>query len=92
MKSATLLVHAVFASVFWATVYKTVRPMCLSCLSHRLSATLVYCGQTAGWMKTSLGTEVGLGQGHFVLDGDPPPPQKGGTAVRSSYLVEGFIT
>ena len=32
---------------FWATVYKTVRPMlserCLSCLS----VTLVYCGQTA---------------------------------------------
>ena len=29
-------------------------------------------------IKTSLGTEVGLGPGDFVLDGDPPPhPQKG---------------
>jgi len=29
----------------------------------------------------SLGTEVGLGPGDFVLDGDPaPPPQKGGRA------------
>ena len=38
----------------------------------------VYCGQTAGWMKTSLGTEVDLGPGHIVLDGDPaPPPAKG---------------
>ena len=28
-----------------------------------------YCGQTAGWMKTPLGTEVDLGPGHIVLDG-----------------------
>jgi len=28
----------------------------------------VYCGQTAGWMKTPLGTEVDIGPGHFVLD------------------------
>jgi len=26
------------------------------------------CGQTAGWMKTPLGTEVYLGPGHIVLD------------------------
>jgi len=28
----------------------------------------VYCGQTAGWMTTPLGTEVYLGPGHIVLD------------------------
>jgi len=33
----------------------------------------VYCGQMAGWIKTSLGTEVDLGLGHIVLDGVPPP-------------------
>jgi len=32
----------------------------------------VYCGQTAGWIKLPLGTEVGLGPGDIVLDGDPP--------------------
>jgi len=32
---------------------------------------LHYCGQTAGWMKTPLGTEVELGAGHIVLDGFP---------------------
>ena len=37
----------------------------------------VYCGQTAGWMKTPLGTEVVFGPGHIVLDGDPVPPRKG---------------
>ena len=37
----------------------------------------VYCGQTAGWMKTPLGTEVDLGPGHIVLDGDPAPLRKG---------------
>jgi len=31
----------------------------------------VYCGETAGWIKTPLGTEVDLGPGHFVLDGFP---------------------
>jgi len=40
----------------------------------------VYCGQTAGWIKMPLGTEVGLGSGDVVLDGDPAPPKKVGTA------------
>jgi len=47
----------------------------LSCLS----VTMVYCGQTVGWIKVKLGVEVGLGPGHTLLDGDPvPPPQKRG--------------
>jgi len=29
----------------------------------------VCCGQTAGWIKIPLGTEVGLGLGHIVSDG-----------------------
>ena len=33
-----------------------------------------YCGQTTGWIKLALGTGVGLGPGHIVLDGDPAPP------------------
>jgi len=33
----------------------------------------VYYGQTAGWIKTPLGTEVDLGPGHIVLDGVPAP-------------------
>jgi len=38
----------------------------------------VYCGQMAGWIKISLGMEVGLGPGHIVLDGTQLPlPQKG---------------
>jgi len=40
----------------------------------------VYCGQTAGWIRIRLGTEVGLVQGHIVLDGDPAPPQRGTAA------------
>jgi len=28
-----------------------------------------YCRQTAGWMKTPLGTDVDLSQGHMLLDG-----------------------
>jgi len=33
----------------------------------------------AGWIKMPLGTEVGLGLGDIVLDGDPAiRPEKGG--------------
>jgi len=41
----------------------------------------VYCGQTVGWIMLPLGTEVGLGLGHIVLDGDPASPAKRGTAA-----------
>jgi len=40
----------------------------------------VCCGQMNRWIKMPLGTEVGPGPGHTVLDGDPPPPQKKGRA------------
>ena len=42
-----------------------------------LYVTLVYCGQTVGWIKMKLGVQVGLGPSHIVLDGDPAPPPKG---------------
>ena len=37
----------------------------------------VYCGQTAGWLKTPLGTEVDIGAGHIVLDGFPALRERG---------------
>jgi len=33
-----------------------------------LSVTLVYCGQTVGWIKMNLGVQVGLCPSHTVLD------------------------
>ena len=77
---------------FWATVCKTVRPMlshrCLSCLSV-LYVTFVRCGQTVGRIKMELGMHVGLGPGHIVLDGDPPPPLQRCTAppIFGPYLL-----
>ena len=59
---------------FWATICKTVCPMLSVRCPVCLSVTLVYCGQRVGRIKTKLGTQVGLGPGHTVLDGDPPPP------------------
>jgi len=47
-------------------------------LSVYMSVT-VYCGQTVGRIKMKLGTQIGLGPSHIVLDEDPAPrPQKGG--------------
>jgi len=45
-----------------------------------LSVTLVYCGQTVGWIEMKLGMQVGLSPGHILLDGDPPPYPQRGTA------------
>jgi len=36
----------------------------------------VYCGQTAGWIKMPLGTEVNLDPGDVVLDGVAAPPER----------------
>jgi len=42
-----------------------------------------------GWIKMSLGTEVGLGSGDFVLDGDPAPlPKRGQSPLNfGSFLL-----
>ena len=37
----------------------------------------VCCGETARWIKMPLGTEVGVGQGDIVLDGDAASPKRG---------------
>jgi len=39
------------------------------------SVMLLYCRQTAGWIKMPYGTEVGLCPFHIVLDGNPSPPK-----------------
>jgi len=50
----------------------SVLSVCLSC-----PVKLVYCSQTVGWIKMKPGMQVGLGPRHIVLDGDPPPSEKG---------------
>jgi len=42
----------------------------------------------AGWIKTALGTEVGLGPGHIVLGEDPAPlPKKGASPLHNFRLI-----
>jgi len=62
-------------------------PVCLSVLSV-LSVTFVHCGQTVGRIKMKLGSQVGFGSGHYVLDGDPapPPPKEGGVPQFSAHI------
>ena len=66
-----------FSRRFWATVCKTVRPvLSVRCLSVCLSVTLVYCGQTVGWIKVKLGRQIGLGPWPHCVIWDPAPPKK----------------
>ena len=60
----------------FALCYRTIVLSVCPVLSS-LSVTLVYCGQTACWIKMKHGIEVGLGPGHIVLDEDPAPTPKG---------------
>ena len=48
---------------------------CLSVLSVCL-VTLVYCGQTVGWIKMPLATEVGLGQATLCYMKTQLPPKR----------------
>ena len=49
-------------------------------LSVCLSVTFVHCGQTVGRVKMKLCMQIGIGPGHIVLDGDPDPSPKRGSA------------
>jgi len=65
---------------------------CLSVLSCPvcLAVTFVHCGggQTVGRVKMKLGTQVGLGLDHIVLDGNPAPlPQRGTTSTQFSANI-----
>ena len=55
---------------------------CLPCLS----VTLVYCGQTVGWITMRLGMQVVCGRGHIVLDGNPLPLPQRGTAPNFRFI------
>jgi len=89
----TLLPIATLAfAVFLANHFTNVWPYAIGLLSvlsclFCLSVTLVYCGQTAGSIKMPLGTEVGLGPGDIVLDGDPALSPKMGTAAPTFHPV-----
>jgi len=58
-----------------------------------LSVTLVYCGQTVGWIRMPLDADAGLSPGDTVLDGDPAPTTEGGTtaAYFSSHFALAWL-
>jgi len=55
--------------------------------AHPQFSAHVCCGETAGWIKSPLGTEVGLGPRHIVLDEDQLSHLKRGTAPHFSTHV-----
>jgi len=63
--------------------------VCLSVLSCPvcLSVTLVYCGQTVGWIKMKLGVKIGLSPGQIVFDGTQLPLRKGAQPPQFSVHV-----
>jgi len=49
---------------------------------------MVYCGQTVGWIRMLLGTELGLGPGDILLDETQLPPTERGTAAPVSVVTK----
>ena len=62
------------------------RDRCPACLS----VTLVYCGQTVGWIKISLGTQVDLGTGDICVRQGPSSPRKGAQQP-STFLAMSIV-
>ena len=57
------------------------------CIRDSQFSAHICCGQMAASIKMSLGMELGLGPGDFVLDGDPaPPPPKGHRPQFSAHI------
>ena len=63
-------------AVYGGRIQACVRTNCGPCQLWPIS-----CGQTAGCIRMPLGTEVGLGYGDIVLDGDPAPATERDTAA-----------
>ena len=51
----------------------------------------MYCGQTVGWIKMPLGTEVGFGPADIVLDGAQLPTKMGTTPPLFGPLCTGTV-
>jgi len=47
----------------------------------------ICCGQMAAWIKMSIGMELGLGPGDFVLHGDPAPATQTAPSIFSLCLL-----
>jgi len=86
-RSKSIAKHWSFGRPFIKRFDLCYRTVVLSVCPSVLSVTLVYCGQTVGWIKVKLGMQVGLGLGHIVLDGDPaPPPPEGHSPQFSAHI------
>ena len=55
--------------------------------THYGRAVHVYCGQTAEWIRIPRGTQIGLGPGDIVLDGDPAPHGKGNSSPPPLFVL-----
>jgi len=83
-----------FFSATMATTYSTYHLGCVASLkflaienmSPHFSAH-VYNGQTAGWIRIPLRTDVGLGPGDIVLDGDPASSLHAAPTFRPTALA-----
>jgi len=88
--SAQIVIVFLFARPFvkrFALCYQTV----VLSVCPVLSVTLMYCGQTVGWIKTKLDMQVGLVPGHIALDEDPAPLPQRGTALQFLAHICGSI-
>jgi len=59
----------------------------MSCYVGLFVCDVGVCGQTIGWIKMKLGTEVGIDPGHIVLDGHLAPSKRDTTPIFGPCLL-----
>jgi len=74
-------ISTVYIDSFWATVCKTVRPVLLDRCPVCLSVTMVYSGQTVGWIKMPLVWREASVQETLCWMGTQLPSPKGGQSL-----------
>jgi len=73
ISDSKLLTDVAMATKFWSKWAKISQKWSYQCRLLFSDRFLL----TVGQINMKVGTQVGLGPGHIVLDGDPAPPQKG---------------
>jgi len=81
LTSGVTITYSAPSKVYFATTTAPLMWVSDIVFCFALQAVFKVFKQQYGWIKMPLGTELNLGPGHIVLDGEPAPPRKGHSSL-----------